>query len=98
MFALFLLILVTILIIGGLLSAARQAVLKRQAAEERKPLEQAAIQTSLVNVEAPAGFVAPIIVTIADATGRTFRVVIDEQGQQHPEPAPTPNGRSSYLN
>lgn len=43
-----------------------------------------------------AGFVAPITVTIADATGRNFRVTIDENGVQHPEPVL--NGRSHYLN
>jgi hypothetical protein len=67
------------LLIGALMTKARQAVLERQAADE-------GTQVPLVNIEAPAGFVAPIVVVISDATGRSFRVTIDEYGQQHPEP------------
>jgi hypothetical protein len=81
-----LLIAVPLLGVVALFSRARQGILERQAAEERRPLEQAFTQVPLINVTAPEGFVAPIAVTITDAAGRTFRVVIDEHGQQHPEP------------
>jgi hypothetical protein len=74
-----LLIVTTMLLVSALVSAARQTLAAGQAVDEGAP-------APLVHVEAPAGFVAPIVVVISDATGRSFRVTIDEYGQQHPEP------------
>jgi hypothetical protein len=69
---LFLALVIPVLFAAALFSRAQQAVLERRIAEDRKPLEQAATQIPLVNVQAPEGFVAPITVTISDAAGRRF--------------------------
>ncbi len=79
------------LLVAALFSKARQAVLERQTAEERKTLEQTAAaaqvpQVPLVNVQAPLDFIPPISIVITDSQGHQMRVVVDEQGRQHPEP------------
>ena len=82
-----LLIAVPLLGVATLFFRARQTVLEHQLAQERKPLEQAqAPAAPLVNVQAPLDFVPPISIVITDSQGHQMRVVVDKDGQQHPEP------------
>lgn len=63
---------------------ARQTALEQQARAEQEAAAQAKIP--LVNVMAPTDFVPLISIVITDSQGHTLRVVVDEQGRQHPEP------------
>jgi hypothetical protein len=82
-----LLVAVPVLFVAALMSKARQSLLERQLAQERKPLEQAPVPAApMVNVQVPLDFVPPITILVTDSRGHQLRVVVDERGQQHPEP------------